>query len=140
MKSRFGVDAIYLSHFAISDIEGKKYYHFSNADSRAYGFGGADSSRLRVRGDRDELEGNPGKMHITADARWRILTSSSCRESPLSSTATGVFTKIRDRRSSRRSDFSSTDLETTGTVKNGDCSFPVTGKSWFDGRSRRKAW
>ncbi len=132
-ESQFGVDAMYLSHFAISDIEGKKYYHFSNADSRAYGFAGADSSRLRVWVDRDELEGNPGKMHITAHANEADLDLVLLPRKPVVLNG--------DRGYSRKSEespliaslyFSSTDLETTGTVKLGTVLFPVTGKSWFD--------
>lgn len=67
-KSKFGVDTIYLSHFAISDIEGKKFYHSSNADSGAYSFAGADSAKLHVWIDKDGLEGNLKRMHITAHA------------------------------------------------------------------------
>jgi len=132
-ESKFGVDTIYLSHFAISDIEGKKYYHFSNADSGAYGFAGAESSRLHVWVDKDELEGNMGKMHIMAHAKGADLDLVLLPRKP--------FVLNGDRGYSRKSEespliaslyFSCTDLETIGTIKIGANRFLVTGKSWFD--------
>ncbi len=132
-ESKFGVDTIYLSHFAISDIEGKKYYHFSNADSGAYGFAGAESTRLRVWIDKDKMEGDLKKMRLTAHADGADLDLVLLPKKPVVLNG--------DRGYSRKSEespliaslyFSCTDLETTGTVKLGTTLFPVTGKSWFD--------
>src|ERR1700690_1291378 len=36
--SKFGVKDIYVSHFAITDVGGKKYYFSDRSDSGAYGF------------------------------------------------------------------------------------------------------
>jgi predicted secreted hydrolase len=47
-KSRFGVNNIYVSHFAISDIANHKFYFTERADSGAYGFAGADADSLKV--------------------------------------------------------------------------------------------
>ncbi len=132
-KSKFGVDTIYLSHFAISDIEGKKFYHSSNADSGAYSFAGADSAKLHVWIDKDGLEGNLKRMHITAHANKSDLDLVLLPRKP--------FVLNGDRGYSRKSEespliaslyVSCTDLETTGTLKLGTILFPVTGKSWFD--------
>jgi predicted secreted hydrolase len=132
-ESQFGVNTIYLSHFAVSDIEGKKFYQYSNADSGAYGFAGAESGRLQVWVDKDSLEGNLNKMHIKAYAKEAELDLVLIPRKPLVLNG--------DRGYSRKSEespliaslyFSSTDLETTGTVKVGDAFFPVHGKSWFD--------
>ncbi len=136
-ESKFGVDTIYLSHFAISDIQEKKFYQFSNGDSGAYGFAGADSSRLHVWIDKDELEGNLDKMHLTAHANGVDLDLVLLPKKP--------FVLHGNNGYSRKSEespliaslyFSFTDLETSGTVKLDTALFPVAGKSWFD----RETW
>jgi predicted secreted hydrolase len=132
-ESKFGVDTIYLSNFAISDIQGKKFYNFSDADSGAYGFAGADSSKLHVWIDRDELEGSLDKMRLTAHANGVDLDLVLLPKKP--------FVLHGDRGYSRKSEespliaslyFSCTDLETSGTLKLDTAVFSVTGKSWFD--------
>jgi predicted secreted hydrolase len=111
-ESKFGVDTIYLSNFAISDIQGKKFYNFSDADSGAYGFAGADSSKLRVWIDRDKLEGSLDKMRLTAHANGVSLNLVLLPKKP--------FVLHGDRGYSRKSEespliaslyFSCTDLE-----------------------------
>ncbi len=132
-QSKFGVDTVYLSHFAISDMAENRYYHFSNADAGAFGFAGADAKRLHVWVERDSLKGTMKKMHIGAKADNVDLDLYLAPEKP------AVLNG--DRGYSRKSEespliaslyFSFTDLETTGTVKLGANVFPVTGKSWFD--------
>ncbi len=132
-ESKFGVNTVYLVHFAVSDIQGKKYYRFSNADSGAYGFAGAESSRLRVWVDKDSVEGDLGRMHVRAQAKDADLDLLLLPKKP--------FVLNGDHGYSRKSEdspliasiyFSCTDLETRGTVKLGANLFPVRGKSWFD--------
>ncbi len=67
-RSKFGVNTIYLAHIAVTDVQGKRYYHFSTADAGAYGFAGADDKRLHVWVDKDLVEGTPKKMHVKAVA------------------------------------------------------------------------
>jgi predicted secreted hydrolase len=132
-ESQFGVNAIYVSHFAISDIEGKKYYHFSDGDSGAYGFAGADSSRLHVWVDKDMLEGSLKKMHIRARAQDADLDLVLIPKKPIVLNGNkGYSRKSEESPLIASLYFSSTDLETTGTVKLGNALFPVKGKSWFD--------
>lgn len=132
-ESHFGVDTVYLSHFAISDVEGKKYFHFSDADSGAYGFAGADSSRMRVWVDKDVLEGNLKKIFVKARTQDADLDLVLVPKKPIVLNG--------DRGYSRKSEespliaslyFSSTALATTGTLKLNNTLFSVKGKSWFD--------
>lgn len=132
-ESKFGVNTIYLCHFAISDIEGKKFYHFSNADSGAYDFAGADNRRLHVWVDQDSLEGNLKKMHIKAHANEADLDLVLVPRKPVVLNGEkGYSRKSEESPLIASLYFSSTDLETTGTVKLGNTLFPVKGKSWFD--------
>jgi predicted secreted hydrolase len=132
-QSKFGVNTIYLSHFAVSDVLGNRYYHFSNADAGAFGFAGADNKRLHVRVDKDSLEGTMEKMHIKASADTADLDLSLVPGKPVILNG--------DRGYSRKSDespliaslyFSCTNLNAEGTLKLGDTVFQVKGKSWFD--------
>lgn len=132
-RSEFGVDFIYLSHLAVSDIAGNRYHHYSNGDSGAFGFAGADSRRLHVWVDRSSLKGSAAKMHLTGRAGEIALDLSLVPKKPV--------VLHGDRGYSRKSEespliasrhFSFTDLETTGSLKLGQDSFEVSGKSWFD--------
>jgi predicted secreted hydrolase len=132
-RSKFGVDTVYLAHLAVTDVQEKRYYHFSTADAGAYGFAGADEKRLHVWVDKDLVEGTPKKMHVRAAAEdvGLDLVLAPAKPAVLNG----------ERGYSRKSEaspliasryFSFTDLETEGTVKLGSSVFPVSGKSWFD--------
>ena len=132
-RSKFGVNTVYLSHFAISDVAGNKYYHFSSADTDAFNFAGADGNRLRVWVDKTSLEGTLKKMHIRAKADGIDLDLFLIPEKPVVLNGEQGY--------SRKSEaspliaslyFSFTDLETAGTLDLDGAVFPVKGKSWFD--------
>ncbi len=54
----FGVNTVFISHFAVTDVAGNKFYFSDKADSGAYGFAGAEDNRLEVRIDENTLEGD----------------------------------------------------------------------------------
>ncbi len=132
-RSAFGVDTVYLSHFAISDVAGSRYYHFSDADAGAYGFAGADSNRLRVWVGKDMLDGTMKKMHIKAKAEVADLDLILAPEKPVVLNGEkGYSRKSEESPLIASLYFSYTDLETTGTLNLGNAVFHVKGKSWFD--------
>jgi predicted secreted hydrolase len=132
-RSEFGVNTIYLSHFAISDVQANRYYHFSNADAGAYGFAGVETDRLRVWVDKDSLEGTMTKMHIQASADDAGLDLSLLPEKPVVQHGDGGYSRKSEESPLIASlYFSYTDLETRGTLKLGGTVFHVKGKSWFD--------
>lgn len=131
--SQFGVDNIYISHFAVSDVKGKRYYFSDNADSGAFYFAGTRNDRLKVWVGDNVLEGTLDRMHISASDSEKTLDLEFIPQKPLILNG--------DRGYSRKSEespliaslyFSYTDLKTSGTLKLGDASFKVSGKSWFD--------
>lgn len=131
--SKFGINVIYLSHFAVSDIQNNKFYHFSNADTGAYGFASADDRRLQVRVGDASLEGSQQEMHIRASAGDLELDLALIPNKP--------FVLHGENGYSRKSQtlpliaslyFSNTDLATSGTLRIGKEQIAVTGKSWFD--------
>ncbi len=132
-RSAFGVNYIYLTNFAISDIEGIKFYHFSNADSGAYGFAGADNKRLRVWVGKNTLEGDLARMLIKARAQDVDLNLVFIPRKPIILNGDKGYSRKSEESPRIASLYlSCTDLETTGTVKLGTNIFTVHGKSWFD--------
>ncbi len=132
-ESKFGVDFIYLSHFAVSDVSGNRFYHFADVDSGAYGFAGADGERLRVWVDKSSVQGSLKKMQIKAGSDYIDLDLSLVPKKPV--------VLHGDRGYSRKSEaspliaslyFSFTRMETTGVLKIRGDTFQVTGESWFD--------
>ena len=132
-RSKFGMNTVYLSHFAVSDIAGKKYYHFSNADAGAYNFAGADGKRLHVWVGTRSLEGTLRKIHIRARANDVGLDLVLTAEKPaVLNGEQGYSRKSEESPLFASRYFSSTALQTTGTLKFRNAVFPVKGKSWFD--------
>lgn len=132
-RSKFGVNTIYLAHIAVTDVQGKRYYHFSTADAGAYGFAGADDKRLHVWVDKDLVEGTPKKMHVKAvaeDIRLDLLLIPAKPAILNGERGYSRKSEVSPLIASRY--FSFTDLKTEGTMKVGPSVFSVKGKSWFD--------
>ena len=134
-RSLFGVDTLYLSHLAISDISKQEYYFSEKADTGAFDFAGAKDRELKVWTGTSALEGSPERMHLTAsDSEGRsFIDLVLIPEKP--------FVMNGDKGYSRKSEdspliasyyFSCTDLRTEGVISAGGQAFTVAGKSWFD--------
>jgi predicted secreted hydrolase len=132
-RSRFGADNIYISHFAVTDVNNNSYSFAEKADSGAFGFSGADTDRLQVWVEGNTLEGTVRKMHIRASGKGNAIDLVLIPVKPVVLNGEGGY--------SRKSEesplfgslyFSCTDLKTEGTVSVGGSLFRVSGKSWFD--------
>jgi predicted secreted hydrolase len=131
--SAFGVNDIYISHFAVSDVQEKKYHFEDRSDPGAFGFAGAEEQTLRVWVGKNILKGTMEEMEIRASGKEGSLDLVLRPEKP--------FVLHGERGYSRKSEespldaslyFSSTRIKTEGTLKIGMQSFAVTGYSWFD--------
>jgi predicted secreted hydrolase len=132
-RSRFGVRNIYISHFAVSDVKDGSYLTFDRADSGAYGFAGADGDRLNVWVDDNILEGNTTRMHLRASGGDRELDLTLAPAKPVILNGDkGYSRKSGESPEIASWYFSYTDLKTGGSLKMGDKTFAVKGKSWFD--------
>jgi predicted secreted hydrolase len=132
-KSRFGVNRIYISHFAVSDISGNEFYFSDEEDAGACGFAGADDNGLKVWVVKNALEGTIGKMHLKASGKDDGIDLDLAPAKPLVLNG--------DKGYSRKSEespfiasyyFSYTRLNTAGTLTIGNKVFHVKGESWFD--------
>jgi predicted secreted hydrolase len=132
-ESRFGVDNIFISHFAVSDVQSGKYYFSDVADSGAFGFAGARDDTLKVWVDDNILKGPPDRMRISASDSEKILDLELIPQKPLVLNGDGGYSRKSEESPLFASlYFSYTDLKTEGTLKLGDTIFKVSGKSWFD--------
>lgn len=132
-KSKFGVNALFISHFAITDVAGKKYYYTDKADAGAFGFAGAKDDELRVWVRENLLEGNREGMHIKAMDKDAAVDLRLIPVKPLVLNGAGGYSrKSEDSPLFASLYFSYTNLDATGMLRLGDTVFNVSGKSWFD--------
>ncbi|MBA4371915.1 MAG: carotenoid 1,2-hydratase [Thermodesulfovibrio sp.] len=132
-QSAFGVRDIYVSHFALTDVSGKKYYYSDRSDSGAFGFAGADQKRLRVWVGRNLMEGTAEQIRLTASGEGREINLVLRPVKPLVLHGDkGYSRKAEDAPLSASWYFSYTRMETEGTLKTGDLVRSVSGTSWFD--------
>ena len=132
-KSKFGVDNIFISHFALTDVAGRKYYSSEKSDSGAYDFAGAAANDLRVWVDDNKMEGTMERIHITAlgkDSTLQLELTPAKRV--VLNGQEGFSRKSEDSPGIASWYFSYTDLNTEGSLKIGEKTFSVHGKSWFD--------
>ncbi len=131
--SRFAVNNIYITHFAISDVGEKRFYFFDRADSGAFEYSGAQASTLRMWLGKDSLEGTTEKMHIRAADKDKSIDLVLEPAKPLVLNGqNGYSRKSEDSPLNASLYFSYTNLRTAGQLRIGDSAFTVKGKSWFD--------
>jgi predicted secreted hydrolase len=132
-RSRFGVNNIYVSHFAISDVKNHKFYFTERADSGAYGFAGADDDGLKVWVVDNMLEGTMKKMHLIARAGHNSINLFLIPDKPLVLNGEeGYSRKSGESPLMASYYFSYTRLATEGNLTLGGNTNRVEGKSWFD--------
>ena len=132
-RSRFGVNDLYISHFAISDITGKKYYHTDAADSGAYGFAGAESGELKVWVNGNALEGVMEKMHVRAgNGAYSLDLALTPTKPPVLHGDNGYSRKSAGYPLFSSLYFSFTRMETEGGLNIQGKPLRVKGTSWFD--------
>jgi predicted secreted hydrolase len=133
--SQWSVSHLYLAHFAVTDISGRRF-HFSDKLSRAaLGKAGADESRLRVWVDdwRAEAQADPAGRH-TLFARDGVFTLALTLEptKPLVVHGPDGISRKGTGKGQATHYYSFTRLATTGRLTIDHEQFAVTGASWMD--------
>jgi predicted secreted hydrolase len=132
-KSRFGVNNVYISHFAISDVERNKFYFNDEADSGAYEFAGSKDNRLKVWVGKNILEGTVERMRIKAVDKDKAVDLELIATKPVVLNGeNGYSRKSEDSPLISSIYLSYSNLKTEGRLKIGNSVFNVKGKSWFD--------
>ncbi|MBX3333307.1 MAG: carotenoid 1,2-hydratase [Nitrospira sp.] len=135
MPSKWSLHHIYLAHFAVTDITGKRF-HFSEKLSReGLGKAGADESRLRVWIDKWSAEAEPDSagVHtlVARDETHSLALRLEPTKPPVAHGAAGVSQKGKDV-SQASHYYSFTRLATTGSLTIDGEQFEVSGTSWMD--------
>lgn len=135
LPSKWSVKDLYLAHFAVTDITGKRF-HFSEKFSReGLGKAGADESRLRVWIDDWRAEASTdstGSHALVAHDETHALALTLQPAKPLATHgAAGISRKGKDVGQASHY-YSFTRLATSGKLTIDGESFDVTGTSWMD--------
>lgn len=131
--SRFGVNNIYISHFAVSDISSNKFHFSEKVDAGAYGFAGAKDNQLKVWIGATVLEGGAEKMHLKAMDGQKSIDLQLIPSKPIVlHGGNGYSRKSEESPLLASLYFSFTNVKTEGKLTIGEEAFNVEGKSWFD--------
>jgi predicted secreted hydrolase len=134
LPSRWSVTQLYLAHFAVTDVAGRRF-HFSEKLSRAgLGKAGADEGRLHVWIDDWHATASDGAASHTLFARDGDLTLSIRLEpdKPLVIHGERGISRKGSEPGQASHYYSFTRLRSTGTLTVGQERFDVTGISWMD--------
>jgi predicted secreted hydrolase len=132
-KSQFGVNTIYISHFAISDVLRNKFYFSDKADAGVFGFAGAEKDQLKVWIGKNTLKGTMNEMHIKASDEKNMIDLKLIPVKPVVLNGeNGYSRKSEESLLISSIYFSYTNLKTEGKIKIENKIFNVKGKSWFD--------
>jgi predicted secreted hydrolase len=135
LPSKWSINQIYLAHFAVTDITGKRF-HFSEKLSReALGKAGADESRLHVWIDdwRAEASADPSGNHtlVARDQTHALALTLEPAKPPVAHGSDGISRKGGDKGQASHY-YSFTRLKTTGSLTIDGEQFEVSGISWMD--------
>jgi predicted secreted hydrolase len=137
--SRWAIRDLYFAHFALTDGEGKQFYHTDKISREAIGKAGAQTDRLEVWIDRwRATPKSDGTIHLQADAEgvaeggsWKInllLTP----DKPLVVHGTGGISRKGGEPGQASHYISFTRLQTKGTISIDGKERSVSGLSWMD--------
>jgi predicted secreted hydrolase len=133
--SRLAADQIYMAHFAVTDVAGRRFSAFERMSRAALGLAGAESMPLRIWVEDWTAEGPPGE---SLPLRLRAAQDGVAIDLVLSSDKPAVFHGERglSRKGARPGNatyyYSFTRMPTRGTVHIGGAAHPVEGRSWLD--------
>ncbi len=132
-RSNFGVNHIYISHFAVTDVSNERFLFSDKADRGAFNFAGADKDHLYVWVGNNNLSGSLEKMRIKGIDNKKEIDLSLVPEKPyVFHGKNGYSKKSDDPEFGYSYYFSNTRMKTEGFLKIKDKKFKVKGYSWFD--------
>ena len=140
--SKWAVRDVIFAHFALTDINGKKFFNTDRINRAALNMAGADkagtkSPRIWIDNWQMRFEGASGEkqtLRATGEANdtsFSIDFNQRALKKPIIHGQNGVSQKSAG--AGRASHYYSfTRLQSSGTIKIGSETFAVTGQSWFD--------
>jgi predicted secreted hydrolase len=133
VRSSFATRDLSFAHFAVADLTGKSYRHFSRWSRGAFGEAGfSDSNTIAWIRDWKLSHGQPGEFFLQAEEEGvRVDLHLKARKDPVFHGADGVSQKAEgEGRASHYYTF--TRLQTTGIVAFDGEEYEIDGWSWYD--------
>ena len=130
--SVWDVRDIYLAHFALSDLDGGKFYHAERINRAGPGIAGIDAQRERIWNGNWCLQWHGEDQELRAlDERFSISLVLHPQKPPVIHGENGISQKAEGLGHASHY-ISFTRLSTEGTITDGGKSLRVTGLSWMD--------
>ena len=131
-NSKWDVRDVYLAHFAVSDLDGKKFFHAERTNRSGPGIAGADAALGKVWNGNWSVVWSDGKENLTAlTERFAISLSLRPQKRPVIQGQNGVSQKSAgEGRASHY--FSETRLGASGSLRIDSKQYEVTGLAWMD--------
>jgi predicted secreted hydrolase len=123
---------LYMAHFALTDVAGKKFHYFEKLNRAGPGIAGANADTLHVWNENWSAQLVGETMKLVADAgQASIVLNLESRKKPATHGMNGVSQKAEGvGRASHY--YSLTRLATRGELRLGSKTFQVSGESWMD--------
>ena len=130
--SSWRVRDLYMAHFAVTDITGKKFYYFEKLNRAGPGIAGAATGSLHVWNENWSAESQGQAMKLTANAgAVAIELTLESKKAPAVHGIGGISQKAEGIGHSSHY-YSTTRLASTGEIRVGTQTFQVQGESWMD--------
>lgn len=123
---------LYMAHFAVSDENGRRFFHTQKLNRGAYGFAGADSTRYHAWNENWSVELMDGVHHLKAyTPEYALDLTLLPAKPPVIHGKNGVSQKAACKGCASHY-YSLTRLNTQGTITVDGQTHPVFGISWMD--------
>ena len=132
-SSPWDLHDIYFAHFAVSDLDGKQFFHTERTNRAGPGIAGADATQQKVwNGNWSAAWSAQDEQHLTAIANsFALNLALQSRKTPVIHGENGVSQKAAGPgRASHY--FSETRLAATGSITAAAHQYQVTGLAWMD--------
>lgn len=132
-KSNWTADQVYLAHFALSDVSGKRFYQWERSSRAALGLAGAEAQPFRVWLEDWSVTGEPGlSMTLRAQTPEVGIELHLSNAKPIVLQGEKGLSQKGAAPGNASYYYSYTRMPSTGTVRVGEERHEVTGTSWMD--------
>lgn len=132
-KSAWALRDVYFAHFALSDIQSKKFHFFERADRGALGLADYSEAKMDIRlQDWNVTQTGPDEFKISAQDRDVQLELTLQADKPKTFQGNKGLSQKSQEIGNASYYYSYTRLKSQGVIKLKNETFAVTGNSWFD--------
>jgi predicted secreted hydrolase len=133
--SNWSTNQIYMAHFALTDVEAERFYHFERFSRGALGLAGANAEPFRVWLENWSAEGRLGEtipMKLSASEGDIAIELSLESAKPIVLQGENGLSQKSAKPGNASYYYSMTRMPTSGTISVSGESFHVSGTSWLD--------